>query len=50
VHNGATIVFTFSAGIAQRHPGETEEEVLDRADRALYRAKAAGKNRFESDQ
>jgi diguanylate cyclase (GGDEF)-like protein len=38
-------VVTLSAGIADARPGETPEQVLHRADRALYRAKALGRNR-----
>jgi diguanylate cyclase (GGDEF)-like protein len=36
---------TFSAGIAVRKPGESREELILRADRALYQAKVTGKNR-----
>lgn len=36
---------TASFGIAAVEPGESPGEVLARADRALYRAKAAGRNR-----
>jgi diguanylate cyclase (GGDEF)-like protein len=36
---------TLSAGVAERSPRETRESLLDRADRALYRAKADGRNR-----
>ncbi|MBI2379142.1 MAG: diguanylate cyclase [Gammaproteobacteria bacterium] len=35
----------FSAGLAQFQPGEAPDEVLSRADSALYRAKAEGRNR-----
>ena len=33
------IEYTFSAGIAQAHPGETLEALMQRADAALYDAK-----------
>lgn len=33
-----------SIGIASHQPGETLEELIERADRALYQAKAAGRN------
>ncbi|HET8693571.1 MAG TPA: GGDEF domain-containing protein [Aquabacterium sp.] len=36
---------TFSAGIAIYHEGETMDQVLDRADRALYQAKDQGRSR-----
>jgi diguanylate cyclase (GGDEF)-like protein len=39
-----------SLGVAQPAPGETLEEVLERSDQALYRAKAGGRNRVEADQ
>jgi diguanylate cyclase (GGDEF)-like protein len=38
-------VVTFSAGVAAWGPRESSEDVLRRADRALYDAKAAGRNR-----
>ncbi|MFM2059072.1 MAG: hypothetical protein RLY71_3457 [Pseudomonadota bacterium] len=37
--------YTFSAGLTRAHPGERPEEVMARADRALYEAKRAGRNR-----
>ena len=38
-------VVTISAGVAQRRPGETAAEVMERADSALYVSKRAGRNR-----
>ncbi|MBI3285259.1 MAG: diguanylate cyclase [Burkholderiales bacterium] len=40
----AGLVLTLSAGIATHHVGETLEEMLHRADTALYEAKRAGRN------
>lgn len=38
---------TLSAGLASRHRSESLDDVLRRADRALYAAKAAGRDRLE---
>lgn len=40
---------TFSAGLALYKPGETSTAFVDRADKALYRAKRLGRNRIELD-
>jgi diguanylate cyclase (GGDEF)-like protein len=40
-----TLRVGFSAGIAQLGPRDTMESLLERADRALYRAKAGGRGR-----
>jgi diguanylate cyclase (GGDEF)-like protein len=40
---------TFSAGVAEYRVGETASQVLARADAALYRAKANGRDRVEID-
>ena len=45
LHNNERLLITFSAGVALRKPAETQAEIIDRADKALYRAKRAGKNR-----
>ncbi|MBY0440027.1 MAG: GGDEF domain-containing protein [Burkholderiales bacterium] len=47
--NNEKLLITFSAGVAQLRPGETEAEVVKRADQAMYRAKQAGKNRVIAD-
>lgn len=38
---------TISVGVAPWHPGESLEDMVDAADKALYRAKANGRNRME---
>ena len=38
------VTITFSAGLAAFAPGDTEESVFERADRALYVAKDVGRN------
>lgn len=45
LHNNERVLITFSAGVAQRVAGEPQDDLIERADRALYRAKEAGKNR-----
>lgn len=45
VETGATV----SIGLAERQPGEAIERTLERADRALYRAKRGGRDRIEAD-
>ncbi|PPI84072.1 GGDEF domain-containing protein [Marinobacter maroccanus] len=42
---GEPVTVTFSAGLACFVAGDTEESVFDRADRALYQAKDAGRDR-----
>ncbi|MEA5097265.1 MAG: GGDEF domain-containing protein, partial [Burkholderiaceae bacterium] len=45
------ILITFSAGVAMRQPNEEPDAVINRADRAMYQAKRAGKNRvFASEE
>jgi diguanylate cyclase (GGDEF)-like protein len=45
----APISLSISLGCATLKPGETPDTLLDRTDRALYRAKAGGRNRLYSD-
>lgn len=42
------LMITFSAGVAQLEPDEDRESALRRADKAMYMAKRAGKNRVLS--
>jgi len=43
----ALVLPTFSTGIALYTPGESHTDLIDRSDRALYRAKRLGRNRIE---
>ena len=45
LNENGKLLITFSAGIATYEPGDSRAAVIARADRALYRAKRAGKNR-----
>ena len=45
VYNEGEIKLSFSAGVAVAEPGMPLEEVVHRADDALYEAKLAGRNR-----
>jgi diguanylate cyclase (GGDEF)-like protein len=40
-----TVQFTVSAGVAERRPGESREDLLQRADEAMYEAKGLGRDR-----
>lgn len=48
MHNHERLLITFSAGVALRSQGETVDNLIKRADSALYKAKHAGKNRVIS--
>lgn len=43
---GGDLRISLSAGLAEHHPGETVDQTLDRAERALAEAKAQGRDRL----
>jgi len=45
LHNNERLLITFSAGVAEYRPGDTDESLFQRADKAMYQAKVQGKNR-----
>lgn len=47
LHDNQRILITFSAGVTQRQPNEDGDAWISRADKAMYRAKAMGRNRVE---
>ena len=49
MHGGQRLSVTISLGYCLAREGDTVSALLSRADQALYRAKAAGKNRAVGD-
>jgi len=45
MHENDRVLVTFSAGVAQLCPEESQEALIGRADKAMYQAKNTGKNR-----
>ncbi|HQS57114.1 MAG: GGDEF domain-containing protein [Gallionellales bacterium 35-53-114] len=45
MHNNERKLITFSAGVALRMENEDKEDLIGRADKAMYQAKQTGKNR-----
>lgn len=45
--SGHRVSISASFGVAEYHQGDTEDDLLRRADRALYRAKEGGRDRVE---
>jgi diguanylate cyclase len=50
LHNNERVLVTFSAGVALRGENEDQEDLVGRADKAMYQAKQSGKNRVVSAQ
>lgn len=50
MHNNERKLITFSAGVALRAEGEDKEDLIGRADKAMYHAKQTGKNRVVAAQ
>ncbi len=44
MHKNERVLITFSAGVAERRPGEIPEDLIPRVDAALYQAKQSGRN------
>lgn len=49
IENAEQLFVTVSLGVAQARPGESEESLIQRADQAMYEAKAAGRNRVRTE-
>ena len=45
MYKNEQVLITFSAGVAMRGKSESQDDVTNRADKAMYQAKLAGKNR-----
>jgi diguanylate cyclase len=45
LHNNDKVLITFSAGVVQRADGESRDQLVQRADAAMYEAKNQGRNR-----
>ena len=48
LHGNDKVLITFSAGVTQMLPEDTQATVIKRADEAMYKAKQTGKNRVVS--
>jgi diguanylate cyclase len=48
LHDNEKVLITFSAGVTQMQPEDSQASVIKRADEAMYEAKKSGKNRVVS--
>lgn len=48
LHDNEKVLITFSAGVTQMRPDDTQNSVIHRADEAMYKSKQSGKNRVTS--
>lgn len=48
MHNNERVLVTFSAGVAVHGENEDAQNIIRRADKAMYKAKQGGKNRVEA--
>lgn len=49
LHDNQKLLITFSAGVTELSMGEDPQLAIDRADKAMYKAKRAGKNRVSGE-
>ena len=47
LHDNEKVLITFSAGVTDFRPDDTQAGITKRADEAMYKAKKSGKNRVE---
>ncbi|WP_305074461.1 GGDEF domain-containing protein [Propionivibrio sp.] len=45
LHDNDNVLITFSAGVTQMRPDDSQASIIDRADHAMHHAKQTGKNR-----
>lgn len=50
MHDNQKILITFSAGVTQLHPDDTQGSMIKRADEAMYQAKQSGKNKVVAEK